>query len=258
MEDQETMQTPDHPDDIGDAWRAGGDAPLAAAAPEPTTALARLKRLGDAGKAVEMAAYHKAPRTYLGVALPQIEPLVGEWRAALDTTGRVRLAAGLWDSDVHEARIAAAKMLTQARIPADEPLVWAELERWVSAFDGWAVADHACKAIERRLTAVPDRLDTVEGWTRHASPWVRRAALVATLPWSKLNHPDAAQRGARERVLGWAETMVDDRDWFIQKAVSWWVRSLSVHDAARARTFLEGPGRGLKAFARKDAARRLR
>lgn len=219
-------------------------------------ALAALERLADPAKAAEMAAYHKAPRVYLGLALPQVEALVADWRAGLDVPGRIALAHALWESDAHEARIAAAKLLTQARIPSDEPAVWAELRAWVPGFDGWAVADHACKAIERRLAAVPERLDEVEGWTRDPNPWVRRAALAATLPWAKLNHPSEAERAARARILGWAEALVADRDGFVRNAVGAWLRSLSIHDPDRARAFLDGPGRGLKAFARKDAARR--
>ena len=120
---------------------------------------------------------------------------------------RVALARGLWDSDVHEARIAAAKLLTQARIREDEPLVWAEFLRWVPTFDAWAIADHACKAGERRLVADPSRLDALEPWTRDPNLWVRRAALVATLPWTKLTHPTAADLAIRERVLGWAAAL---------------------------------------------------
>ena len=167
------------------------------------------------------------------------------------------LAHGLWASDVHEARIAAAKLLTQARIREDEPLVWAEFLAWVPDFDAWAIADHACKAGERRLVADPSRLDLVEGWTRDPNMWVRRAALVATLPWSRLTHPSADERAARERILGWAAALVPDRDWFIQKAVAWWLRSLSIHDPARVRAFVDGPGRDLKPFARREALRRL-
>ena len=147
-----------------------------------------------------MAAYHKVPRGYLGVSVPDLEAVVADWRRA-PVAERVAVARALWTSDVHEARIAAAKLLTQARIREDETLVWAELRRWVPAFDGWAVADHACKAIERRLVALPERLDEVEGWTGNDSLWVRRAALVATLPWSKLTHPSGAEIAARERIL---------------------------------------------------------
>jgi 3-methyladenine DNA glycosylase AlkD len=223
----------------------------------PEAALAALEAASSPGRAAEMAAYHKAPRRYLGLALPAMEPLVARWRSGLDVPGRVALARGLWDSDVHEARIAAAKLLTQARIPDSEPLVWEEFLRWVPDFDAWAIADHACKAGERRLTARPERLDVVEGWTRDPNMWVRRAALVATLPWARLNHPASDDRAARERILGWAAGYVPDRDWFIQKAIGWWLRTLSVRDPARVRAFLDGPGRELKPFARREALRRV-
>lgn len=234
----------------------GGTAGAVAA--DPGAAIAALEALADPAKAAEMAAYHKAPRRYLGIALPDVEPLVAGWRAGASVSARVALARGLWDSDIHEARIAAAKLLTQARIPEDEPLVWDEVQRWVPTFDAWAVADHASKAGERRLTAVPARLDIVEGWTRDPNLWVRRAALVMTLPWTKQNHPTADESAARERILGWAAGYVADRDWFIQKAVGWWLRSLGAHDAPRVRAFLDGPGRDLKPFARREAEKRLR
>ena len=204
-----------------------------------------------------MAAYHKAPRRYLGVSVPAVEALVADWRREASVADRVALARGLWASDVHEARIAAAKLLTQARIPEDEEAVWLAFLAWVPDFDAWAIADHACKVGERRLVHRPDRLDAVEAWTRDPSMWVRRAALVATLPWSKLTHPTAAEVAARERILGWAAGYVADRDWFIQKAVGWWLRSLAPHDPDRVRAFLAGPGSGLKAFARREATRRL-
>jgi 3-methyladenine DNA glycosylase AlkD len=224
---------------------------------DAAAALAALRARADPDRAAGMAAYHKAPREYLGLPVPEIEVLVAEWRRGATVAARVALAAGLWDSDVHEARIAAAKLLSQARIPEDEPLVWAEFQRWVPTFDAWAIADHACKAGERRLSADPARLDTVEAWTRDPNMWVRRAAVVATLPWTKARHPDAAEAAARERILGWAAGYVADRDWFIQKAVGWWLRSLSLRDPDRVRAFLEGPGRDLKPFARREATRRL-
>lgn len=203
-----------------------------------------------------MAAYHKAPRRYLGVSVPTIQTHVAAWRAALDVPGRVALAAALWDSDVHEARVAAAKLLTQARIRPDDA-VWAEVQRWVPTFDGWAVADHACSTIDRRLSAVPERLDVVETWTRHESMWVRRAALVATLPWAKDRHPGPEDLARRDRILGWAALYVLDREWFIQKAIAWWLRTLSRHDPGRVETFLARHGSQMKAFARREAAKYL-
>jgi 3-methyladenine DNA glycosylase AlkD len=219
-------------------------------------ALAQLEALADPAKAAEAAAYHKAERRYLGVPVPQVEALVAEWRATATLEERIALAAGLWDSDIHEARVAAAKLLTQARIRPDDA-VWHVVRSWVPGFDAWALADHAAGAISRRLVAEPSRLDEVEGWTLHPNIWTRRAALVATLPWTKQNHPKPDELAVRDRVLGWAAGMAGDRDWFIQKAIAWWVRELSKHDPDRARAFLAAHGMSLRGFARTEAGRLL-
>jgi 3-methyladenine DNA glycosylase AlkD len=168
----------------------------------------------------------------------------------------VALAAGLWESDIHEARVAAAKLLTQARLRPDEA-VWDLICGWTQGFDGWALADHATSAGQKRLVADPARIEVVAGWVSSPNLWTRRAALVITLPYAKMNFPKDQELAIRERALGWAADYVADRDWFIQKAVAWWVRDLSKHDALRARAFVEGPGAGLKSFARKEAGRFL-
>lgn len=221
----------------------------------PQDALAALG--GDAQKAAEMRAYHKVDRPYLGVANPVIDTAVKGWRADLTLDDRLTLAGGLWDSNVHEGRIAAAKLLTQARIRPDDAGAWDLIRSWVPTFDAWAVADHASIAGQKRLVADPSRLDIVEGWTTSDHMWSRRAALVMTLPWTKQNHPKPAELVARDRVLGWAAGYVTDPDWFIQKSVAWWLRELSKHDPDRVRAFLNSYGDAMKPFARKDAGRKL-
>lgn len=219
-------------------------------------ALAQLTALADPTRAEGSAAYHKVVRPYLGVAVPQITELANAWRAALDVPGRVALADALWQTNVHEARIAAAKLLTQARIRDDEA-VWRLIASWVPQFDAWAIADHACDAGGRRLLADPARLDEVEGWTRHESFWVRRAALVITLAWTKQNFPKPQDLAIRDRVLGWCAGYADDKEWFIQKAVAWWLRDLSKHDAPRARAFLAAHGTRMKPWAANEAGKYL-
>ncbi len=222
----------------------------------PEAALAQLRALSDPERAAGAAAYHKADRPYLGIPVPEITALARDWRDALDVPGRVALADALWQTDIHDARIAAAKLLTQARIKDDEA-VWRLIASWVPQFDAWAIADHACDAGERRLIADPSRLDEVETWTTSPHMWTRRAALVITLPWTKQNHPTPQDLAIRDRVLGWAARYVDDRDWFIQKAIAWWLRDLSKHDPERTRAFLETHGARLKSFARKEAGKYL-
>ena len=220
------------------------------------TPLAELQALSDPAKAAEMLAYHKAPRAYLGIPVPRIEDLTDRWRTELALDDRIALAADLWRTDIHEARVAAAKLLTQARIRPDQA-AWDLLQTWVPDFDAWAIADHASIAGQKRLVADPARLDAVGIWVASPHLWTRRAALVMTLPWTKQNFPKPAELAARDRILGWCATLAADPDWFIQKAVAWWVRDLSRHDAPRARAFLEAHGPRLKPFAQKEAARHL-
>ena len=215
----------------------------------------RLHGMGDAVKAAEMAAYHKTDRSFLGVPALLLDEMARDLRRGMTLPERLETAQALWNSDTHEGRILAAKLLTQARIRPDDTPVWDMIVAWVPQFDSWALADHVAIAGAKRLQAVPARLNEVETWTTDSNLWVRRAALVMTLPWARLAHPKAADLAVRERVLGWAAGYVEDRDRFIQKAVAWWLRDLSRRDPARVRAFLDGPGAALTQAARTEAER---
>lgn len=221
------------------------------------TYLDQIKGHSDPERATQMAAYHKVDRPYLGVANPILNDLTKSWRQQLDIDARVALSDRLWKTNIHEARLAAAKLLTQARIRPDRA-VWDLLRSWLPDFDAWAVADHASMAMQKRLWADPARLDQVEAWTTSDHMWTRRAALVATLPWTKQNHPKPDDLDRRDRILGWAASYVADRDWFIQKAVAWWLRDLSKHDPDRVRSFLDAYGNQMKPFAQKEAGKYLK
>jgi 3-methyladenine DNA glycosylase AlkD len=219
----------------------------------PQSALEALQALADPQIAAKTAKLNKVDRPYLGVSNPQIDVLYKEWRNDTDIDQRVVIAAHLWDSNIHEARIAAAKLLTQARINPDK-IVWDEIIRWVPECDSSEISDHACAAGARRLPANLERLDTLELWTMHDSMWVRRAALIMTLPWAKLNHPSALDLAARDRVLGWAAIYAPDHDPAIQKAIALWLRTLSKHDKQSVLGFLDAHGSQMNASALKEAS----
>ncbi|WP_299597539.1 DNA alkylation repair protein [uncultured Tateyamaria sp.] len=222
----------------------------------PEEALDQINAHADVERAAGAKAYHKSDRLHLGVPNPVLNDLSKQWRQALDVPARITLADGLWQTDVYEARVAAAKLLTQARIRPDED-AWALIASWVPDFDSWAIADHACMAGQKRLVADPTRADQVEAWTGSDHMWTRRAALVITLPWTKQNNPKPQDIEIRDRVLGWAATYVPDQTWFIQKAIAWWVRELSKHDVPRATEFLATYGDAMKPFARREAGKYL-
>jgi 3-methyladenine DNA glycosylase AlkD len=220
-------------------------------------AIAELRAHIEPGRAEGMAAYHKQTREVWGIPNPATNDVTKGWRQRLTVEERVQLASDLWQTDIFEARLAAAKVLTQARIKPDDTGAWDLIQSWVPDFDSWAIADHACMAGQKRLVADPTRVDQVEAWTQSNHMWTRRAALVITLPWTKQNFPKPAELEVRDRVLGWAAGYTTDHDWFIQKAVAWWVRDLSRHDAERSRAFLDAHGEKMKPWARKEATRHM-
>ena len=114
------------------------------------------------------------------------------------------------------------------------------------------------KAADRRLQADPARLDQVETWLEDPNPWVRRAPLVATLPWTRLRNPKPDELAQRARLLDWLRRLADDRDNAIQKAIGSWLRDLSKHDPQQVRDWLEADGARLKPVARSEAGRWLK
>lgn len=222
-------------------------------------ALARLHALGNPVLAEDTAARNRASRTCAGVSTADLDALVAKWRARSSVAGRVALAQGLWDSDLHEARIAAARLLIQARIPQDEPLVWDAFLRWLPDLDSVAIADQACRVAERRLAAVPARLAVAESWLDDPNPLVRRAAILSAFSWSKIRHPDEAELSARARILGWADRLASDRDARVRQATAAWLRSLSVRAPDLVRDFLQSDAAaGFNEAERREAAARLR
>ncbi len=224
----------------------------------PEDALAAIRALADPARAEQAQAYHKIERTYLGVANPVLNDLTRDWRKVLDADGRVATADFLWKTDIYEARLAASKLLTTARIRPDDSAAWALIKSWVPDFDSWAIADHACMAGQKRLVEHPARVQEVEAWTQSDAMWTRRAALVITLPWTKQNHPKPQDLEIRDQVLTWAAGYVDDPAWFIQKAIAWWLRELSKHDEDRVVQFLDTYGQRMKPFARREASKHMK
>lgn len=223
-----------------------------------TAALEALQARADPARGARMAAYHKVGRAYLGLSNALTGALATQWRkAAADPDELVPLAKGLWASDIFEARVAAGKLFVQARMRPDDRAAWDWIRNVVPDFDSWAIADAVAQGGQKRLVQKPDRLDELDGWARSDHLWTRRAAFVFALPFCKARHPSAVESAARLRVLGWAEALAGDPEWFVQKAIAWWLRDLSKRDPEAVGAWLGVHGPRLKPFARREAARHL-
>lgn len=200
--------------------------------------LDRLRDLADPERAARASARHKSGRETLGVTPGQIEALATEWRGERDLAARITLAHALWDSNVHEARLTAARLLVQARMQPDDD-AWAAILDWAPQIDGAEINDAVMSAAARRVVADPTRMDQIAVWARSRNPWLRRGLLLATLPWAKLNNPKPDDLAIRESVLDMMLRLGSDRHGAVRQAVETWLRDLAKRDPARVAAWHE-------------------
>ena len=207
--------------------------------------LVRLRALGDASRLPGMARYGIATEHAYGVT-------VGELRTLAKEIGRDRdLAAGLWDSGVHEARILASLL--------DDPALVddAQLERWAAAFDSWDLCDQVCQNLFRRS---PHAWGKAVEWTARSEPLVKRAgfALMAGLAVADKRADDERFEPFLRAV---AERADDDRP-LVRKGASWALRQIGKRSpglnrrAIRVAEQLRTGGRGAR-WVGTDALREL-
>ena len=212
--------------------------------------LQALRALGDAERAEQEKRYQKSRWDHWGVPLPSMDAAIKETLGDLSQKQALDLCRRLWREPVWDLKIVAARILARKGIAPDAE-VWGFVTERMADLDGWAVADNLASAGSRCLIEDSGRLDVVETWIENPHLWTRRAALVFTLPWAK-------EKRDPERMLGWAARLADDPEWFIQKAIGWWLRELSKRDAKRVRRFLTDHGRKLRGVAKREATKYLK
>lgn len=163
-----------------------------------------------------------------------------------------RLAAALWDSDIHEARILASI------VDRPELVSRTQMERWVRAFDSWDLCDQVCQNL---FWATPFAHEKTVAWGERRAEFVKRAAF-ALMAAAAVKDRDASSR----RFLGYLPIIdreaADERN-YVKRAVSWALRQIGkreprLHRAAlaTARNLAERPERGARWVGR-DALREL-
>lgn len=211
--------------------------------------LEELKQQGTPERAIWDRAYHKSKREHWGVPVPVSGQLAKRFSKELSEVELLEMAKALWNTDFFDPMLFATKILSLPKIKPTRVL-WETVIEFLREVDGWALEDGLAHVAWKCILADESLLNEVEAWTKHSNFWMRRAALVYTLPFAK-------QEKNPERMLGWASTYVSDPEWFIQKAIGWWLRVLGEHNPDRVCTFLKTHWHELRSVAKKEATRKL-
>jgi 3-methyladenine DNA glycosylase AlkD len=184
---------------------------------------AELERHADPERAVQAKRYLKSELSFLGVGTPAVRRITKEFlgrQAVLDRPFLLALVDALWRPGVHELRAVALEALVahlRLLLPEDLRLVEALLRESRS----WAYVDALAVHVAGRLVARHAELAAaLDRWAGDADFWVRRAALLALL--EPLRHGG----GDLERFARFADAMLEEREFFIRKAIGWVLREI--------------------------------
>lgn len=208
-----------------------------------------IRSYGSKARADKEKSYQKSSWEHWGVAFPKIDGAIRDRLRGIEAARLIPLAETLWSEPVWDLKIASGRVLALDRVPPSDRL-WEIVVERVPEMDGWAVEDNMARVAWKCLLDDPDRLMTVATWVSDERMWVRRASLVYTLPWTKAGRDP-------ETMLGWAGRLAEDREWFIQKAIGWWLRELGKVKPDRVTAFVNQYGDSLKAVARREAVKYL-
>ena len=173
------------------------------------TVLAELKSQANLKNVEGMAKFGINPKNTLGISIPVLRRMARE-------LGRDHvLAAGLWKSGIHEARILAAFVDEPGRVTARQ------MDRWVRSFDSWDVCDQACANL---FWQTPFASSKAIEWSKDKREFVKRAgfALMAALAWHDETAPDSRFEKFFPVII---RGSVDERN-LVKKAVNWALRQI--------------------------------
>lgn len=212
--------------------------------------VARLRALADPVRAAAMKAYMRGQFEFLGIPTPlrrsSSAPLL---RAPLDAATLLATARSLWNEEEREFQYLAADLLARQWKKLDPALI-PELLRLARRKSWWDTVDTLAGVVGDLLrTAPPEAHSQMDAALRHPDKWTRRIAMLHQLGW----------RGDTDtgRLFGYALELAPEEDFFIRKAIGWALRDYARHDPAAVVAFLRGPGRGLSALSRREAAKHL-
>jgi 3-methyladenine DNA glycosylase AlkD len=209
--------------------------------------MARLKSHGDPEAVRGMARYGINPEHAFGISIPVLRGIAKE-------IGRDRrLAAKLWSSRVHEARILAGMIDDPERVTEQQ------MERWVRDFNSWDLCDQCCSNLFEKT---PFAYRKAVEWSLRKEEYVKRAGFVLMARLAVSDKKAADERF--ERFFLYIKKGSSDERNYVKKAVNWALRQIGKRNrilnekAIETALEIRGSGSSAARWIASDALRELR
>jgi 3-methyladenine DNA glycosylase AlkD len=184
----------------------------------------KLRAAGTAARAKSEKAYLKSDLVFYGTAMPDLRSIAVEYAKAhpdLDRRALKAIARAAWKTDVFELRSVSVALLDRRKaLLEDRDLPW--LLDLVDGSATWAHVDWiAATIIGDVVGRYPASLRWLPVWAKQKNFWIRRTALLAQL--NTLKHGE----GDWDLFTDLAAGMLDEKEFFIRKAIGWVLREVS-------------------------------
>ena len=197
---------------------------------------ASLRGVGTPQRAASEKAYLKSDLEFTGTPVPAIRATVRAWcRARPDLTHAELIAVteALWARPVHECRMAAVELL-DANVGVLRPGDAALIERMLRTARTWALVDGLASNVMGELTERhPELTAVLDRWAGDEDFWLRRSAMLALLV------PLRRGEGDFGRFAGYADQMLEEKEFFIRKAIGWILRDTAKRRPEMVAAWLE-------------------
>jgi 3-methyladenine DNA glycosylase AlkD len=185
---------------------------------------AELQRIGTKLRATKEKAYLKSELVHVGATVPQMRATVVAALESLEDLTRAEMlaaTAAMWSKGVFELRMAAVEILLRKR-KLLEAADLARIEQLLRESQTWALVDVLATHVAGDLVErFPGLGRTLDRWAKDQDFWIRRSAMLALLVPLREGGGDFARFGR------YADTMLEEKEFFIRKAIGWILRETS-------------------------------
>jgi 3-methyladenine DNA glycosylase AlkD len=188
-----------------------------------------LRAAGTPERAIAEQAYLKSDLEFSGTTVPALRAVLVQWRKDwphLTHDDLTTLIRALWASPVYECRQSAVILLERStRMLRSDDI--GLLEDLLRTSHTWALVDGlAANVVGDLVQRFPALNTTLDRWAADEDFWIRRSALLALLvPLRRgTDDSDGGSGGDFPRFARYADQMLDEREFFIRKAIGWVLR----------------------------------
>jgi 3-methyladenine DNA glycosylase AlkD len=189
--------------------------------PTAGESIARLREHADPANVAGMARYGISSAGTLGVTMPVLRGMARELKPSskADPQAVHGLAAALWASGVHEARILAGLIEVPALVTPEQA------DSWVAEIDSWDV----CDGLSGLWASTSFAVEKAREWAGREEEFVKRSgfAVMVALTVHAKTMPDEVFLS----FLGLVEREACDERNFVKKAVNWALRQIGKRNA---------------------------